>query len=1034
MKLVGVSIRRPVFTTVMMLMMIVFGLWAYPRIGVDLYPEVDLPVVTVTTIYPGADPATIESRIADPIEEAVSAISGIDELRSTSAENVGVVVIRFALEKDGAEAVQDVRDKVSLITGDLPDGIEAPIVQKFDIGAAPILSVVLSGPASTRELTEYADDVLKQKLQNVNGVGNIDIVGGQAREFQVRIDPAALDSFGLAIGDVVNLLAAQNIKIPGGRLDDGTTEFSLNTVGEVHNAKEIGNIILSAPGDRAVRVRDVATVLDVEEEKRSHATLNERGAVSLTIQKQSGSNTVAVAKDVLEVLDTMRTNLPAGWALDVPVDNSKFIELSINDVKFDLFLGAILAVLIIMVFLRDWRATFISALALPTSVVATFAFVYLMGFTFNTMSMLALTLSIGILIDDAIVVIENIHRHMEMGKSPARAAFEGTSEIGLAVLAITASIIAVFVPVATMRGIIGRFFYQFGMTVAFAVAVSLFVAFTLTPMLSARLLKESHGQPGPFGRAMEKILGSVDRAYEKVASATLRHPVLTLTGALLVFVASFGLASKLPMEFVPPEDRGEFAVHLEVKTGTPLDQTIQITETITAELRQVPGVELTFATIGGGTQGVVNKATVHVELVDKKERAFTQAEAMRHIRGVLKRWPEVMSAVEPIGGPGGGAAGRNAQMQYVLMGPNLDELNRTADRAIEKLRTMPGYVDVDKSSRTGKPELALSINREAAADLGVSVADIAMAIRMYYDGAKATEISTDGERFELIVRLDDALRGDPSRIGTLNVRSRTSGQLVPLSTMVTIEPTSGPTQIERYSRQRQVTLYANLDGIALGTAMKDVAAVVDEIKPDTVTASAAGNASTLADTVIYMLEALLLAVVLIYLILAAQFESFVHPLTIMMSLPLSLIGAFGALFLAGMPISIFTMIGFIMLMGLVTKNAVLLVDYTNVLRAEGMDRFDALVRAGVVRLRPILMTTAAMIGGMVPVAAAMSAGGEQRAPMAMAVIGGLVTSTLLTLVVIPSTYMLLDRLTDKLRNLVGGSQGKASDLEPEMAE
>ncbi|MEZ4461760.1 MAG: efflux RND transporter permease subunit [bacterium] len=1033
MKLADISIRRPVFTAVMMLVLIVFGAWSYARVGVDQFPEIDMPVVTITAVYPGADPSTIESLVIDPLEEAISSISGIDELRSTSAENVGVVVIRFDLEKNGDLAVQDVRDKVSASLSKLPKDLEAPIIQKLDLGAAPIISLVLSGPATTRELTQYADDVLKQKIQNVNGVGNIDLVGGQKRQFQVKVDPYALDAFGLAVTDVMNTLAAQNIKVPGGRLDTGSTEFSLNTVGEVHSADEIGQIIISSATGRPVRIDDVATVLDREEEKRSDASVNGKSAVSLTIQKQSGSNTVAVSHDVMNEIAKLEKQLPKGWEIEVPVNNATFIEHTINDVKFDLLFGAILAVLIIMLFLRDWRATFISAMALPTSVIATVAFINAMGFTFNTMTMLALTLSIGILIDDAIVVIENIHRHLEMGKSPARAAYEGTSEIGLAVLAITASIIAVFIPVATMKGIVGRFFYQFGMTVAFAVAVSLFVAFTLTPMLSARMLKRSHGEPNIFGRFVERILGSIDRAYEKLAHAALRFPIVTILIAVGVFGASLSLVGKLPKEFVPPEDRGEFRVYLETQTGTPLEQTMAITEEITKEIRKVPGVELTFATIGGGAQANVNKAEIHVELVEKNQRKFSQAQAQTYIRNLLKRWPSINSAVEPITSVGSTGA-RNPNLQYVLQGEDLEELNRTADAVIAKLKTMKGYVDVDKSSRDGKPELEIEIDRDRAADLGVSVADIAIAIRTFYAGEKATEISTDGERFELIVRMADDLRTDPGLIGNLRVRSRTTGQLVPLSGMVKIEPASGPAQIERYNRQRQVTIYSNLDGLALGNATDEVSALVDELKPASVTGGLSGNADTLKDTVRYMIEALLLAIVLIYLILAAQFESFVHPLTIMLSLPLSLIGAFGILFIFNMPISIFTMIGFIMLMGLVTKNAVLLVDYTNVLRREGLERMDALVRAGVVRLRPILMTTAAMIFGMIPVATGMSAGGEQRAPMAMAVIGGLITSTMLTLVVIPAAYMLLDKLTERLKKLFGSSGALDVDYELSAAE
>ncbi|AWV90272.1 efflux RND transporter permease subunit [Bradymonas sediminis] len=1025
MKLSDVSVTRPVFTTMMILALFVFGIWAYPKVGVDEYPEVEFPFVTVMTIYPGADPGSVETKVIDVLEEAINSVSGIEELRSTSSENVGMVMVQFELDRDVDQAVQDVRDKVASVLGDLPEDIDPPIIQKFDIGAAPILSLVVSGPESVRELTRIADEVVKTRIQTIQGVGNIDIVGGQEREFQVKLDPIALQRYGIAVEDVAQTIGAQNIAIPGGRVEYGGAEFSIKTEGEVFSAAELGNLVIAKISGRVVRVSDVADVQDAQEEKRSHAALNGESAVSLTIQKQSGGNTVEVAKLVREEIEEIRPLLGEGIELTVPVDNSVRIEASIDAVKFDLVFGAILAILIIMLFLRDWRATFISALALPTSVIATVAFIYMMGFTFNTMTMLAMTLSIGILIDDAIVVIENIHRHLEMGKSAIQAALDGTAEIGLAVLAITASLVAVFVPVATMKGILGRFFFQFGLTVAFAVTISLFVAFTITPMLSARMLKVEHKQ-GKISAMIEKIMVAIDNIYEKIVNFALRHTITTLALGIGSFVAAIALAGLIPFEFLPAEDNGEFEIFVEMPAGTPLETTMEYVETVTERVQAMPGVELTFATMGSGAQQEVHKGRIRVNLIDRSERSFTQNDAMEHVRKEVSSLKGAKIAVEPAGGIGGGGE-RQGDVQFLLLGNNYDELNESADRLIERLNAEGGFVDVDKSSRDGKPEVQILVDRERAAEFNVPVAMVGSAIRMLYAGQKVSEISTDGERYDVQVRLAEEHRLNPTEILDLTVRS-TTGQLVPLSNIVEVREGTGPTQIDHFNRRRQVTVLANLEGLAMGDAIQLVNQVSEEVLLPGVRLELSGQAKNLAQSMGYMLEALILAIVLIYLILASQFESFVHPLTIMIALPLSFVGALGALLVTGMTLNIFTMIGFIMLMGLVTKNAVLLVDYANqLMREEGMSTFDALVRAGVVRLRPILMTTAAMIFGMTPVAL----GGDEKSAMAVAVIGGLITSTVLTLVVVPVVYLLMDKFTTFLKGLFGSSQDPDGPSGPE---
>jgi len=1012
MKLADLSIRRAVLAAVMNAVLMVVGLVSYPRIGVDLFPDVEFPVATVTTIYPGADPEAVESKVSDKLEEAINPVNGIKVLRSVSLENISQVVVQFELERDAAQATQDVRDKVAAALPLLPADVEPPVVEKFDVAAAPIMALALAGDVPLRDLTKVAEDVVKARLQKLPGVGAIDVVGGREREIHVLVDRNLLSSFGLAVSDVAAALGMQNIEIPGGRIEMGQEELAVKTKGEVDSPEALGAIVITARGGATVRVRDVAEIIDSAEERRSTADLDGTSAVSLLVRKQSGSNTVAVAEAIREELADIE--LPASVEVDIPVDNSVFVEASIHEVQFDLLFGAILTVLVIMVFLRDLRATLISAVALPTSVIATFGFIGAMGFTFNNMTMLALTLSIGILIDDAIVVIENIHRHLEAGKPPRQAAREATAEIGPAVVAITLSILAVFLPVAAMRGMIGRFFYQFGLTVGFAISVSLFVSFTLTPMLSSRILKTEH-RPGLWvARALaslsSRVLGAIDSGYRVVLGFALRQRVLVVISAIAVFAASLGVLRYVDREFLPHQDRGEFSVVFELPSGASLATSERFAEDLRADLRTMPGATTLFTTIGGTmAQNQVNKGTIHVELVGRDERSFTTTEAIDYARKLIGQRTGAIISVEPVQMFQSGAF-RSAVIQYNIRGQDFDTINAAASELMDGMRELGGYVDIDSSFRGGKPELNVQIDRDRAADMGVPVAAIASTIRTLIAGTKATDIAIDGDRIDVLVRMKEDQRRGPEDIRDIKLRAST-GQLVELSNLVTIDRGHGPGQIERQDRQRQVSVFANLEGKPLGTAITEIEALAEVHVPAELTSSFTGMGEVMGESFDNMILALVLAILLVYLILAAQFESLVHPFTIMLTLPLSTIGAFGALFLFGMTLNILSMIGLIMLMGLVTKNAVLLVDYTNVLRTRGLEKTEALLRAGPVRLRPILMTTAAMIFGMLPVALGRSLGGEMRAPMAIAVIGGLITSTLLSLVVVPVTYSLLDRFS-----------------------
>jgi HAE1 family hydrophobic/amphiphilic exporter-1 len=1021
MKLADVSIKRAVLASVMNLVLIVVGVMAYPKIGVDLFPTVEFPMMTVLAIYPGADPGAVEQKVIDKLEERLNTLSGLKSMRSTSLENVGQLVLEFELERNADQAAQDVRDKVSALLPELPPDLEPPVVEKFDVGAAPIMSVTVAGDLGTRELTRIADDVIKARLQKIGGVGSIDVVGGREREVHVWLNRERLTAYGLTVSDVGNALRAQNLEVPGGRIQIGGQELTVKTKGEVKSAKQLGDLILTAAGGVPIRVSDIARIEDGQEEAASSSNVDGKGAVSLVIRKQSGANTVSVAEKVKAELENIKPGLPKGVAVGVPIDNSLFIAASIHDVKFDLLFGAILTVLIILFFLHDWRATIISAIALPTSVIATFGFIQAMGFTFNNMTMLGLTLSIGILIDDAIVVIENIHRHLMMGKGPWRAAREATAEIGLAVIAITASILAVFVPVATMKGIIGRFFYQFGLTVAFAVAVSLLVSFTLTPMLSARYLKAEHGEGNAIVRGINRVLGGVERAYRATLAWALNWRWATMGIATLVFFASIAVLGKTPKEFLPPEDRGEFLVKFELPPGASLESTEAFGAAIAAKLETMPGVTTQFTTVGGGTPPMINAGQIHVSLVDRKERTFKTMEAIAYARELIGSQKPNTVSVEPVQAVGGGGM-RSQELQFNIRGTDYDLLNTAASRIVEKMRAAGGYVDIDSTYRAGKPELAVHIDRERAADLGIPAAVVASTVRTLIAGEKVTELPLSGDRIDVRVRLEDAQRKGVGDLSSIQVRSA-SGALVPLSQVVKVERSTGPAQIERQNRLRQVTVLANLNGKVMGDALPEIEGFAKEIVPPELTTDWVGRAQAMQESAGYMGQALLLAIILVYLILAAQFESFIHPLTIMFSLPLATIGAFGALFLTQMSLNIFSMIGVIMLMGLVTKNAVLVVDYANTLRAQGMSKTEALLAAGPVRLRPILMTTAAMVFGMFPVALGRSLGGEQRAPMAVAVIGGLITSTMLTLLVVPVVYSLLDRFNRK--RAVEGAEAEA---------
>lgn len=1036
MQLVDVSVKRPILAAMMIMAIVVFGMFAYPRLGVDLFPAVDFPVVSVTVIYPGADPTTMESKVAEPIEEAIQGVAGIKRMTSRNLEGVTMVVVEFELEVKSDQALQEVRDRVAAIERELPPGIDPPVIQRFDTGAMPVASVALASNESPAELTRIADKIVKQELQQIPGVGGIDIIGGRERQIRIEVDPALLVGYGLAVDDVQQTLRMQSIDLPAGHVTDGSREFTVTTRGEVHSVEAIRELVITGMGGAAVRIDDVADVFDDMEEARSASYLNGQSGMALIVRKKSGSNTIEIAdamREKMKALEPRLTELGVTYA--IPNDNSTFIRKSIEDVEMDLLIGAALTVLIMFVFLHDWRATFLSALPIPTSIIGTFAVMDMLGFTLNNITMLALSLSIGILVDDAIVVIENIHRHMQMGKPRMQAAREATNEIGFAVIATTFSIVAVFMPVAYMSGLIGRFFFEFGITVSVAVLFSMLVSFTLTPTLAARMMKPEHGHKKKFflARWFDQAFGGLENAYAWVIKKALRFPWLTVFAALLTLALSVVVVSQVPGEFVPAEDRAEFAVTIEMPTGTSLEATSAVAEAVSADIRtNLPGVRDTFTTIGSGTS-TVSIARINVSLDKAGQRTWTQMAAMSWVRDRLsdlgERGVEVkVEQIDPFGGDGF----RQQQIQFTIRGSDMDELVRAADALAEHIREIPGFVDVDTTFTGGKPELAIEIDRERAADLGVPVAQIAAGLRSLMAADAIGTLKDDGEVFDIVVQLPEHRRNALRNLDGITLRS-TTGQLVDLANVVRVVERTGPSEIERQARQRQIIVLADLDGLPLAEAKQIIEAKAAEVVPAELDTGWMGNAEMMEESFTAMIGVLGLAAILVYMILAAQFNSLTQPAVIMVSLPLSVIGAFGGIWVSGMTLNIFSFIGIIMLMGLVTKAAILLIDFSNAEREQGAALEASLITAGRVRLRPILMTAFATVFGMLPIAMALSEGGETRAPMAVCVIGGMITSTILTLIVIPAVYLISERMVARLSGvwrLFGGeAEGDAKPHE-----
>jgi HAE1 family hydrophobic/amphiphilic exporter-1 len=1014
------AIRRPIITTVVTIAIVVFGLFALGKLQTDEFPEVQPPIVSVAIPYPGASPAIVEREAVTPIEEAIQSISGVRRMRSTALDGYATIIIEFEFEVDPVQATQDVRDQIGTIRADLPTEMEEPILTRFDPQDLPIVSLTLSSETlSPAELTRLADPTIKRALTSISGVADVTIVGAVERELTVEVDPLALASARLAVADLARILPAENIAAPVGRLNAGPLERTLRLSGRPRDAAELGSVVVAQDQGRLVRLADVAKVRDGIEESRSAAFYEGRPAVGIDIKKAIGYSTTAVAERVRARVAELAKDLPPGAQVDIVRDSGVRVARSVRDVQTTLLEGAALTVLVVFLFLRSWRSTVITGLALPVSVIASFVAVWLWGFTLNTMSLLGLSLAIGILVDDAIVVRENIVRHMEAGRDHVIAAREGTSEIGLAVTATTLSIVVVFVPIAFMGGIAEQWFAPFALTIACSVLVSLFVSFSLDPMLSA-----VWSDPEVAGKRswLSRKLAWFDRAiewmvarYRRIVRWALHHRKTTVLIALAAFVGALALPATgaVGSAFFPDTDESEFQLAIQTPPGSSLEYTQNKVLQVAEIADRHPEVAYTYATIGGVT-GAVDEGSLYVRLLDKADREISQQEVMRRMRLEVARLGGVIAYV-PRGFSG------EKQIQLQLTGRDANELNRIAQEVAKKIDPIPGVVDVGLSSKGQRPELEIVVDRAAAGSIGMSVADVAQTLRPAFAGLDVGDwVDPSGETRDVVVRLTPGARERPADLAGLLI-STPARTTVPLAQVAKITERLAPAQIEHLDGDRVVTVGANTEGRPLSAANAEIEAALSEIKlPPGYRRLSGGETEDQAEVFGRIFAALGIAVLLMYFVLVIQLQSFLDPIPIMLSLPLSLIGVMLALLVTGATLNLMSMIGVILLMGLVAKNAILLVDFAKRAERGGMDRDTAIEEAGAVRFRPIIMTSVAVIAGMIPVALGGGEGSEFRSPLGLAVIGGVITSTLLTLLVIPTFYDMVstsrDRVIARIKN------------------
>lgn len=1032
-----VSIGNPVMATMVMLAFVVLGLFSYQRLSIDQFPNIDFPTVVVVMDYPGASPEIVESEVTKKVEEAVNTVAGINSLYSRSYEGTSVVIVEFNLDVDGRKAADDVREKVSLIRPLLREEVKEPRISRFDPQSVPIFNVALLSPDGSKtaqELTNWATQVLQKRLENVRGVGAVSVVGGTLRQIHLYLRPQAMEALGITVDQVLAAVRSENQELPMGAIRSLEQERVVQINARMKRPEDFGNIIVARKAGTPVRLSQVADVVDGPQELESLALYNGQRTVLLSVQKSQGENTIAVVDGLRKALAGAADVIPPGVKTEIIRDNSRAIRVSVANVKQTLIEGALLTVLIVFLFLNSWRSTVITGLTLPIALIGTFLFMYAFGFTINTITMMALSLCVGLLIDDAIVVRENIVRHVQMGKNAHDAAIDGTNEIGLAVLATTLSIVAVFLPIGFMGGIVGKFFHEFGITIVAAVLISMFVSFTLDPMLSSVWHDpQAHGvHRGPpvtrYDRTIGRVTALFDRftewlsdVYQRILGWSLAHKLATLLIALATFIGSFFLIPVLGAEFVPKADFSETQINFYTPVGSALEVTETRARQIDEALRALPEVRFTVTTINSGQAAGKIYGVVYVRLVDRAERSRDLTALSVPLREAMMRIPGV--TVTNIGPTdlGGGKS-----LQFSIQGPDLAELERLSRQIMPRLQAIPGLVDLDSTLKPDKPTVSIDVRRDAASDLGLNVNALASTLRTLVAGTTVGNWrAPDGENYDVSVRLTPESRNaieDLQRM-PINLAPASDGspRSVRLAQVADVTASTGLNQINRRDMNREINVDANAFGRSAGDVSADIRAVLQDVQwPPGYRFSFGGSTKNMTESFNYAVGALALAIVFIYMILASQFKSFLQPLALMSSLPLTLIGVVLTLLVFGSTLNMFSIIGIVMLMGLVTKNAILLVDFA--IRArEGehgdapLPREQALLMAAKVRLRPILMTTLAMIFGMVPLAFALSEGAEQRAPMGQAVIGGVITSSLLTLVVVPVIYCYLDDLSAWLR-------------------
>jgi HAE1 family hydrophobic/amphiphilic exporter-1 len=1012
------------------------GALSYSRLGVDLLPDVERPQVTVFTALPGAGPEEIESSISQPIEEQLNTIAGIQEMRSVNREGFSFVIMTFGLERPIDEEVQDVRDKLARVVRSLPEGTTPPVISTFDAESQPILSVALAGPQSIREITEFAETRVKDVLGTAPGVGSVTVEGGARRAINIIVDAKRLAGLGLTVDDLKRAITSQNVEIPGGRVTRNAREDILRTIARVKSPAELEELVVATTREGApILVRDVAGVEDGSAEVRGTSRLNGKSAVTLSVQKLAGANIVATAAAVKERLKSIEASLPAGTEMLVLRDASRFVEDSVAEARFHLIGGGLLAALAVLLFMGSWRSTIIAAVAIPASVISTFAAMRFFGFTLNNITLLALTLAVGIVIDDAIVVVENIHRHVdEKGISPLRAAKEATREIALAVTATTLSLVVIFLPVAFMTGQIGRLFHSYGVTVAAAILVSLFIAFTLTPMLSSRLLKKQHGPPSAMERVSHKLTGWLEHRYARMVAWSLDHRLVVVAVALVCIAAAVPLYNVAPSDLIPEDDQSEFEISVELPTGTSFAAADEVISEVEAQVQQLPAVKDVLSSVGDarGT-GSATRATIYVGLLPLEERDLSQQDVMARARSIFMRYPDLRATIRSLNTAGIGGPGYGGKIRVAVRGPDLKKLEEILGTLMKELRAEPALVDVFSPSADKLPEVRVAPDRKKAADLGIAPATIAETLRVLVGGDIVSSYREGDERYDIWMRARLEDRSSIEAIGQIPIRTKT-GELVPLENVASLGEADGPTLILRLNGLRQVFVSANpAPGVPLGVGKAKIdEAVLRANLPPGYDTLFIGDVQVLDETRSEFLLALLLSLVFVYMVLAAQFESFLHPVTILLALPLTAPFALLSLVLLGETLNVYSIFGMFMLFGIVKKNGILQVDTTNQLLAAGKPVREAIIEANRLRLRPILMTTLTLVAAMAPMTLAQGPGAASRAALARVIVGGQALSLVITLLIVPVAYSLFHQVQQRFakkdddQNESGPSSGPAS--------